>query len=267
MRKILQSMAVRARPAARGVGHVRAGIRPGPRPSGRRNSTRCWRRWRSTRISLLSQVLMASTYPLEVVQAARWSRANPGLKGQDAVRAVEPMDWDPSVKSLTAFPQILTLMDEKLDWTEQLGEAFLAQQARRHGHGAGACAGAPRRRATSAPARRCRSRARARSSPSAARARNRLRAVLRPGRGLRLVVVAGLSSRLLGPAAGVLRRPRAPAGLPLGPRYLDLGELLLRPARLAPAPRDRRSPYRATSGPGARGRDARRMAARPASSP
>ncbi len=78
---------------------------------------------------LLSQVLMASTYPLEVVQAARWSRANPGLKGQDAARAVEPMDWDPSVKSLTAFPQVLSIMDEKLDWTKRLGEAFLAQQA------------------------------------------------------------------------------------------------------------------------------------------
>jgi hypothetical protein len=79
--------------------------------------------------SLLSQMLMASTYPLEVVQASRWSRANPGLKGQDAVRAVESMDWDPSVKSLTAFPQVLTMMDEKIEWTERLGEAFLAQQA------------------------------------------------------------------------------------------------------------------------------------------
>ncbi len=79
--------------------------------------------------SLLSQVLMASTYPLEVVQAARWSRAYPGLKGQDAVRAVEYQEWDPSVKSLTAFPQLLAMMDEKLDWTERLGEAFLAQQA------------------------------------------------------------------------------------------------------------------------------------------
>src|SRR5688572_20476157 len=79
--------------------------------------------------SLLSQVLMASTYPLEVVQASRWSRANPRLKGQDAVRAVEGMDWDPSVKSLVAFPQVLTAMDQKLEWTERLGEAFLAQQS------------------------------------------------------------------------------------------------------------------------------------------
>lgn len=78
--------------------------------------------------SMLSQILMASTYPLEVVQAARWSRSNAHLKGQDAVRAVEPMDWDPSVKSLVAFPQILHRMDERLDWTQRLGEAFLAQE-------------------------------------------------------------------------------------------------------------------------------------------
>lgn len=76
---------------------------------------------------LLSQVLMASTYPLEVVQASRWSRANPNLKGQEAVRASEQMDWDPSVKSLTAFPQVLVMMDDKIEWTEKLGEAFLAQ--------------------------------------------------------------------------------------------------------------------------------------------
>src|SRR5688572_24338034 len=78
--------------------------------------------------SLLSQMLMASTYPLEVVQAARWSRGNRGLKGEQAVKAVEGMDWDPSVKSLVAFPEVLAQMDEKLDWTERLGEAFLAQQ-------------------------------------------------------------------------------------------------------------------------------------------
>ncbi len=78
---------------------------------------------------LLSQILMAATYPVEVVQAARWSRANAHLTGDDAVHAVEAMDWDPSVKTLVAFPQILNRMDEKLDWTEQLGEAFIAQEA------------------------------------------------------------------------------------------------------------------------------------------
>jgi hypothetical protein len=77
---------------------------------------------------LLSQILMAATYPVEVVQAARWSRANAHLRGEDAVRAVEPMDWDPSVKSLVAFPQILDRMDEQLDWTERLGDAFIAQE-------------------------------------------------------------------------------------------------------------------------------------------
>jgi len=79
--------------------------------------------------ALLSQVLMASTYPLEVVEAARWSRAHPGIQGDDAVRAVADKDWDPSVKSLLAFPNLLTRMDEKLEWTRRLGDAFLAQEA------------------------------------------------------------------------------------------------------------------------------------------
>src|ERR1700675_1159198 len=79
--------------------------------------------------SLLSQILMASTYPIEVVQAARWSKANPNLTGDQAVKAAEQNNWDPSVESLVAFPQILAMMDEKLDWTQRLGDAFLAQQA------------------------------------------------------------------------------------------------------------------------------------------
>jgi hypothetical protein len=78
--------------------------------------------------ALLSQVLMASTYPLEVVEAARWSRAHPGIQGDEAVRAVEDKDWDPSVKSLLAFPNLLARMDEQLDWTRRLGDAFLAQE-------------------------------------------------------------------------------------------------------------------------------------------
>lgn len=78
--------------------------------------------------TLLSQVLMAATYPAEVSEAARWSRANPGLQGDVAVRAAEYEDWDPSVKSLVAFPQILERMDENPDWTYRLGDAFLAQE-------------------------------------------------------------------------------------------------------------------------------------------
>ena len=78
--------------------------------------------------ALLTQVLMASTYPIEVVQAARWSKQNPQLKGEDAVQAVEDREWDPSVKALVAFPQILQRMDEQLEWTTALGDAFLAQE-------------------------------------------------------------------------------------------------------------------------------------------
>ncbi|HSE13421.1 MAG TPA: DUF3300 domain-containing protein [Rudaea sp.] len=79
--------------------------------------------------ALLSQVLMAATYPLEVVEAARWSYENPGLEGDAAVQAVADQEWDPSVKSLVAFPQVLQTMDQKLQWTRRLGDAFLAQQA------------------------------------------------------------------------------------------------------------------------------------------
>lgn len=78
--------------------------------------------------ALLSQLLMAATYPDEVGEAARWSRANPGLQGEDAVRAVQYEDWDPSVKSLVAFPQVLARMAENPAWTQALGEAFLAQE-------------------------------------------------------------------------------------------------------------------------------------------
>ncbi len=79
--------------------------------------------------ALLAQILMAATYPVEVVEAARWSRSNRDLNGDRAVRAAERMDWDASVISLVAFPQILDMMDEKLNWTEDLGDAFLDQQA------------------------------------------------------------------------------------------------------------------------------------------
>jgi hypothetical protein len=78
--------------------------------------------------ALFSQILMASTYPLEVVAADRWVKSNPGLKGQALEDALQAQPWDPSVKSLTVFPQVLTMMSEKIDWTQKLGDAFLAQQ-------------------------------------------------------------------------------------------------------------------------------------------
>ncbi|WP_213306809.1 DUF3300 domain-containing protein [Paraburkholderia sacchari] len=77
--------------------------------------------------ALLSQVLMASTYPMEVALAARWLKAHPDLKGEAAIKAVQSETWDVSVKSLVAFPQILEPMNDKLDWTQKLGDAFLAQ--------------------------------------------------------------------------------------------------------------------------------------------
>lgn len=78
--------------------------------------------------SLLAQILMASTYPLEVVEAARWAKKNEGLKGDALTSALEKEKWDPSIKSLVNFPQVLEMMNEKLDWTQKLGDAFLAQQ-------------------------------------------------------------------------------------------------------------------------------------------
>ncbi|OAJ60076.1 hypothetical protein A6V36_25565 [Paraburkholderia ginsengiterrae] len=77
--------------------------------------------------ALLAQVLMASTFPQDVPAAAAWSKANPNLKGDDAVKAVGSQPWDPSVQSLVAFPQVLATMASKPDWVTQLGNAFLAQ--------------------------------------------------------------------------------------------------------------------------------------------
>lgn len=79
---------------------------------------------------LLSQTLMAATYPLDVVEAARFVKANPGLKGEALDKAVAGKKWDPSVQSLTAFPQVLDMMDKRLDWTQELGNAFLSDEAR-----------------------------------------------------------------------------------------------------------------------------------------
>jgi hypothetical protein len=77
---------------------------------------------------VLAQILIASTYPIEIVQANRWAKQNSGLKGDKLTAALEKQPWDPSVKSLINFPQVLTMMSEKLDWTQKLGDAFLEQQ-------------------------------------------------------------------------------------------------------------------------------------------
>ena len=77
---------------------------------------------------LLAQVLMAATYPVEVVQAARFVQAHPTLKDRQLDEALRAQNWDDSVKALAQFPQILAMMDDKLDWTQRLGDAFLAQE-------------------------------------------------------------------------------------------------------------------------------------------
>ena len=78
--------------------------------------------------SLLSLMLMASTYPLEVVTADRWVKANKKLKGDALKSEVDKQAWDESVKSLSASPDVLAMMSSKLDWTTKLGDAVLAQQ-------------------------------------------------------------------------------------------------------------------------------------------
>jgi len=78
--------------------------------------------------ALLSEILMAATYPLEVVEADRWANANKSLQGDALKAAIDKQNWDDSVKSLAATPDVLDLMSNKLDWTQQLGDAVLAQQ-------------------------------------------------------------------------------------------------------------------------------------------
>jgi hypothetical protein len=79
--------------------------------------------------ALVAQVLMASTFPLQVVEAARWSKANPSVKDKALEDAMLKQTWDPAVKSLTSVPQVLQQMSDKLDWTQKLGVAFNTQQA------------------------------------------------------------------------------------------------------------------------------------------
>jgi len=78
--------------------------------------------------ALLGQVLIASTYPLEVVLADRWVKQNKNLKGNALNDAVDRQNWDASVKALVPFPEVLSMMSDKTEWTQRLGDAFLSQQ-------------------------------------------------------------------------------------------------------------------------------------------
>lgn len=79
---------------------------------------------------VLTHILVASTYPLEVIEADRWVKKHDSRGGQSAVDAVSRKDWDPSVKALVAFPDLLDRMSQDLDWLQDLGEAFLADEGR-----------------------------------------------------------------------------------------------------------------------------------------
>ncbi|MCG9696110.1 DUF3300 domain-containing protein [Shewanella sp. Isolate11] len=79
--------------------------------------------------SLLTHILIASTYPIELVQANRWRKQHASLSATDAVNLAEDQDWDPSVIALVGFPEVLETLSKDLDWTQKLGDAFLQNEA------------------------------------------------------------------------------------------------------------------------------------------
>jgi len=78
--------------------------------------------------ALVAQVLAASNYPTEIVEADRWMQSHSNLKGEELAKEVDKQPWDPSVKALTQFPSVLENMDKNLSWTSSLGEAYANQQ-------------------------------------------------------------------------------------------------------------------------------------------
>src|SRR5215469_8162077 len=74
--------------------------------------------------ALVGQILAGATYPTQVVDAARWIRDNPGLKGEQLGAEVDKQPWDPSIKALTQFPSVLDNMNQNLSWTSALGDAY-----------------------------------------------------------------------------------------------------------------------------------------------
>jgi hypothetical protein len=97
--------------------------------------------------ALVAQILAASTYPTEIVEADRWMQRHSDLKGEKLAKEVDKQDWDPSVKALAQFPSVLENLDKNLSWTSSLGEAYanepqdvtnavqeMRQQARKAGH-------------------------------------------------------------------------------------------------------------------------------------
>jgi hypothetical protein len=77
---------------------------------------------------LVSQILVASTYPLELVQAMQWTQRNPGLSGAAVTQAAQQQNWDPSIQALVVFPDLVKRLNQDITWTTNLGNAFLSQQ-------------------------------------------------------------------------------------------------------------------------------------------
>jgi len=77
---------------------------------------------------LLSQIMVAATYPLEVVEASQWQQRNPGLTGPALTQAAQQQNWDPSIQALVVFPDVMKRLNDDVTWTTNLGNAFLAQQ-------------------------------------------------------------------------------------------------------------------------------------------
>jgi hypothetical protein len=78
--------------------------------------------------ALVAQILAASTYPTEIVEADRWMQGHSNLKGEELAKEVDKQSWDPSVKALTQFPSVLENMDKNISWTSSLGDAYANQQ-------------------------------------------------------------------------------------------------------------------------------------------
>jgi hypothetical protein len=79
--------------------------------------------------ALLGQVLVACTYPLELVEAQQWLQQNPNLHNRELIAAAQLQNWDPSVQALAAFPDVVALLNRNIRWTTDLGNAFLSQQS------------------------------------------------------------------------------------------------------------------------------------------
>ena len=77
---------------------------------------------------LVGQILVASTYPLELVQASQWLERTPGLVGAARTQAAEQQNWDPSIQALVLFPELVKRLMQDIAWTTNLGNAFLSQQ-------------------------------------------------------------------------------------------------------------------------------------------